>query len=129
MQSITSAMSHSAAVRTRVHEVQGGVGRGPVRAALAAHQDDGHGAVLHHEAEDGPGVGHGVGAVADDDAVGALGDLLADGHGQGLVLLGPHVLAEDAEELLGVRLAMSASSGTAPYSSPGVKAGITAPVR
>ena len=26
-------------------------------------------------------------------------------------------------------LAMSASSGTAPYSSPGVKAGITAPVR
>jgi hypothetical protein len=28
-----------------------------------------------------------------------------------------------------VRLQMSASSGTAPYSSPGVKAGITAPVR
>jgi hypothetical protein len=28
-----------------------------------------------------------------------------------------------------VRLQMSASSGTAPYSSPGVNAGITAPVR
>ena len=28
-----------------------------------------------------------------------------------------------------VRLQMSASSGTAPYSSPGVKAGMTAPVR
>ena len=44
---------------------------------------------------------HGVGAVADHDAVGALGDLLADGDGQRLVLLGPHVFAEYAEEFLG----------------------------
>ena len=47
-----------------------------------------------------PGVSHRVGAVADDDAVDPLGDLVADGVGQGLVLLGPHVLAEHAEELL-----------------------------
>ena len=33
------------------------------------------------------------------------------------------------KSFLVVRLQMSASSGTAPYSSPGVNAGITAPVR
>ena len=32
------------------HQIQGGVGGRPVRAALAAHHHDGHGAVLHHEA-------------------------------------------------------------------------------
>ena len=46
-------------------------------------------------------MGHGVRAVADDDALCPVGDLLADGDGQGLVLLGAHVLAEDTEEFLG----------------------------
>ena len=93
-------MSHSAARAHGIHQVQGRVGRGPIRTALAAHDHDRHGAVLHHEAENGPGVGHRIGAVADDDAVHSPGDFVADGDGQGLVLLRPHVLAEDAEELL-----------------------------
>ena len=83
-----------------VHQVQRRVRRRPVRRALAADEHDRHGRVLHHEAQDGAGVRHRVGAVADDDAVGALLDFLADGDGQRLVLHGPHVLAEDAEELL-----------------------------
>ncbi len=43
---------------------------------------------------------HRVGAVPDDDAVAPLLDLLADRDRERLVLLGAHVLAEDAEELL-----------------------------
>ena len=87
-----------------VHQVQRGVGRRPIGRTLAAHQHDRHGRVLHHEAQDRAGVAHRVGAVADDDAVDALGDFLADGLGQGDVLLGAHVLAEDAEELLRVHV-------------------------
>ncbi len=41
---------------------------------------------------------HGVGAVADDDAVDAAFDLFADGDCQSLVLLRPHVLREYSEE-------------------------------
>ena len=42
---------------------------------------------------------------------------------------GPMFSLKTPNSFLVVRLAMSASSGTAPYSSPGVKAGMTAPVR
>ena len=42
---------------------------------------------------------------------------------------GPMFSLKTPKSFFVVRLAMSASSGTAPYSSPGVKAGITAPVR
>ena len=42
---------------------------------------------------------------------------------------GPMFSLKTPKSFLVVRLAISASSGTAPYNSPGVKAGITAPVR
>ena len=46
-----------------------------------------------------------------------------------LYCTGPMFSLKTPKSFFVVRFAMSASSGTAPYSSPGVKAGITAPVR
>ena len=46
-----------------------------------------------------------------------------------LYCTGPMFSLKTPKSFLVVRFAMSASSGTAPYSSPGVNAGITAPVR
>ena len=97
-----------------VDQVERRIAEGRSRASVAPDHDDGNRAVLDHEAEHGGGVAHGVGAVADDDAVDAGLDLVADGLGQGGVLLPAHVLGEDAEDLSVVRLQMSASSGTAP---------------
>ena len=50
-------------------------------------------------------MGQGVGAVADDDAVDAVLDLLANLLGQGDVFLGRHVLGEHGKYLLGVEVA------------------------
>jgi len=62
----------------RVHHVVGG---GPIRRALAPGEHDRNRRV-EHERERGRGVLHRVGAVHHDDAVGAGGDLLADGLGE-----------------------------------------------
>ncbi len=89
----------------RMDQVERGVARGAVRAALAAHQHDGNRTVLDHEAENRRGVGHGVGAVPDDDAIHPRGDLLADGLRQGHVFGPAHVLREDREQLAGGEIA------------------------
>ena len=88
-----------------VHQVEGGVRGRPIARPLGTDHDDGHGGVLDHEGQYGRRVVHGVRAVADHDALNTLGNLPSDGLGRSAPLLGPHVLAEDAVELLCLQVA------------------------
>jgi hypothetical protein len=64
-----------------------------------------------------------IGTMSDDNAIYPVLYLLANGNGQFLVLLRPMFSLNTAKSFSVSRLQMSASSGTAPYSSPERKQG------
>jgi hypothetical protein len=101
MQSITSAMSHSAAVRTAFMRLSAASEEGRSDERWLPTSTIGTGLSCTMKLRIGGRVGHRVGAVADDDAVAPFSISSPMAIGERLVLLGSHVLAEDAEELLG----------------------------
>ena len=112
-----------------MHQIQCGIGRRAIGGSLRSNHHYGNRRILHHERQSGRRVVHRVGAMTNYYAVNALFDLVADGLGEFDILRWSHVFAEDRKQFFRIRVHISASSGTAPYSSPGEKAGITAPVR
>ena len=85
-------------------QVQLGVGEGIGHGALRAGEDDGLGAVLDEVGQRGGGVGHGVGAVQDDEPVEGV-VALADGGGDAQPVARTHVGAVDVHRLHDLEIA------------------------
>ena len=111
-----------AGVQKRVDEVALGVGAVEPDGLLGSSEDDGLGAVLDQIAQGRRRVGHGIGAVADDEAV-VLVVMLPDGPGQAQPMVRPDVGAVQTVQLQAVHPAQLSHPGCVLQKAAGVQLG------
>ena len=129
MQSITSLMSHSAAVRTAFIRLSAASdeGRSDERWLPTSTIGTGESCTMKLRMAPVCAIVSVPWPMTMPSAPFAISSPMA--MASALYCTGPMFSLKTPNSFFVVRFAMSASSGTAPYNSPGVNAGITAPVR